>query len=362
MWGSLGITITQVTKGDTVRGGSGIRGLDPGYFALVMATGIVSVALHLEGFGVLSDVLLGITVVCAVALLILTGVRLIRHRDALVDDVRAPQRAFGFFTLVAGANVVGVRFALDGHVALPAVLAVAAGLLWGFLGYLIPWTAVLGRHERPIIATANGTWFVWVVAAQSVSVSAATLQPAIPGCQSFCAIVAVGNWAVGLILYAAAGLFVGARMLQYRLDAADLTPPYWIAMGAASISVLAGARIVEMADAPILAAVRGMAAGTSVVLWAFATWLIPPLLLAGWWRHGVHRVPLRYGPELWSIIFPLGMYSVASSYLGIADRLPVVGVIGRVELWLAVTAWTAAFIAMLVHFARRVRDRLRRTP
>lgn len=351
-----------MTTGGTVTRGSGIRGLDPGYFALVMATGIVSIALHLEGFRVLSQVLLVVTVACFVVLLVLTGVRVILHVDAVALDVYAPQRAFGFFTLVAGANVLGVRLALDGHVMVPAVLAVGAGLLWGFLGYLIPWTAVLGRHERPIIATANGTWFIWVVAAQSVSVIAATLQPAIEGCRSVCAIVAVGNWAIGVILYAAAGLFVGARMMQYTLDATDLTPPYWIAMGAASISVLAGARIVEMADAPIVAAVRGVVAGTAVVLWAFATWLIPPLVLAGWWRHRVHRVPLRYGPDLWSIIFPLGMYSVASSYLGIADRLPVVSAIGRVELWLAVAAWTATFVAMVVHFARRVRDRLRPTP
>ena len=61
-----------------------------------------------------------------------------------------------------------------------------------------------------------------------------------------------------------------------------------------------------------------------MVFWAFATWLIPVLVAAGWWRHVIHRVPLRYEATLWSIVFPLGMYAVAGIYLGRADHLPVV--------------------------------------
>lgn len=52
------------------------------------------------------------------------------------------------------------------------------------------------------------------------------------------------------------------------------TPAYWVAIGATAITVLAGARIVEMANAPMVAATRGLVAGTSVVFWAFGGWLI----------------------------------------------------------------------------------------
>lgn len=346
-----------MTTGDATKRDSWIRNLNPGYFALVMATGIISVRLQVAGFHVVSEVLLVVAIISFLVLLVLTVARLVRHTDAMVGDLYAPQRAFGFFTLIAGANVLGVRLALDGFHWVTLVLLVAAGLLWVLLGYLIPWTAVLGRQERPIIATANGTWFIWVVAAQSVAVSAATLQPIIEQCRSLCAVVAVGNWSVGVILYAAAGVFVAARMMEYNLGPADLTPPYWVAMGAASITVLAGARIVNMTDVPIVAAVRELVAGVSVVLWAFATWLIPPLLVAGWWRHRIHRIPLRYGPDLWGIVFPLGMYSVAGTFLGLVDKLPVVGVFAKVELWLAVLAWVVTFAAMLVHLVRSLTRR-----
>ena len=125
-------------------------------------------------------------------------------------------------------------------------------------------------------------------------------------------------------------------------------------MGALAITVLAGARIVEMADAPMVAVTRDLIAGLAVVFWAFATWLIPVLVAAGWWRHVSRRVPLRYDATLWSIVFPLGMYAVAGIYLGRADDLPVVELIGRVELWLAFAACLLLLLAMVVHLVRTV--------
>ncbi|HET7303831.1 MAG TPA: tellurite resistance/C4-dicarboxylate transporter family protein [Segeticoccus sp.] len=333
-----------------------LHGLTPGYFALVMASGILSVGMHLNGRPVLSGILLVVCLVAYVLLVVLTGWRLVAHREAVVDDFMDPARAFGFFTFIAGTNVLGVRLALDGYHGVTAGLLVVAALTWLVLGYVVPWTAVLGRTQRPVIATANGTWFIWVVASQSVAASAATLEPvAHEGYwRDALAVVAVFSWSVGVFLYAAAGIFVAARMLLYDLRPLDLTPPYWVAMGAAAITVLSGARIVEMAEAPMVDATRGLISGASVVFWAFATWLIPVLAAAGWWRHWRHRVPLTYEATLWSIIFPLGMYAGAGLYLGHANTLPLVGAIGGGELWIASAAWLLTFVAMALHLVRTV--------
>jgi tellurite resistance protein TehA-like permease len=91
------------------------------------------------------------------------------------------------------------------------------------------------------------------------------------------------------------------------------------------------------------------------MFWAFATWLIPALLAAGWWRHVHHRVPLRYEATLWSIVFPLGMYAVAGIYLGRADHLPIVEGIG--SAWLiavAFVAWAVVFVAMAANLVTTV--------
>lgn len=329
-----------------------VQTLDPGYFALVMGTGIVSIGMRNHGLTAFSVALLWLSAFAYVLLVLLSIARAVLFWAQLRADFDDPRRGFRFFTFVAGTGVLGARLALAGHRHTALALLAVAWVAWILLGYIVPWTAVLSREERPVIASANGTWFIWVVASQSVAVLAAALEPTINTGRRELALLAVFSWSVGVFLYAAAGIFVAARMMLYPLQPADLTPPYWVAMGATAITVLAGARIVQMADAPMVNVTRGLIAGASVVFWAFGTWLIPVLVAAGWWRHVTHRIPLRYEATMWSIVFPLGMYGVAGHYIGAADHLPIVRVIGENETWVALAAWAMTFGAMSRHLLR----------
>ncbi|HTM85883.1 MAG TPA: tellurite resistance/C4-dicarboxylate transporter family protein [Mycobacterium sp.] len=338
------------TRGGWAR--EAVRTLNSSYFALVMATGIVSIAMQIHHAHPISVTLLWLAGIEYVALLGIYLWRLARFRSAVTADLSNPGRAFGYFTFVAATGVLSTRLALDRHHAAALVLLAVGLLAWLVLGYVIPWTAVLRRARRPVLQYANGSWFVWAVASQSIAVLAATLESSVDLGRRELALLAVFSWSVGIFLYAAAGTLVAVRMLLYPLRPDDVTPPYWVSMGATAITVLAGARIVQMADAPMLTATRGLVAGASVVFWAFGTWLIPPLVAAGLWRHVVHRIPLHYEAPLWSIVFPLGMYGVGSHYLGQIDHLPTVEAIGADESWVALAAWTVTFVAMLVHLTR----------
>lgn len=334
-----------------------VRTLTPGYFALVMASGIVSIGLEQQGLGWASLVLFAVAAVAYVALVVLNLWRFVAFRDAMVGDFRAPHRAFGFFTFVAGTNVLGSRAAGEGWHTLTAVLLAVAALAWLLLGYVIPWSAVLSRSERPVVALANGTWFIWVVASQSVGLAASSLEHAFVGARELLAILAVLSWSVGVFLYAAAAIIVSLRIMLYPFEPEDLDPPYWVSMGAVAITVVAGAQIAGMESAPMVDATRALIAGLSVVFWSFATWLIPVLVAAGAWRHFVRRVPLRYQATLWSIVFPLGMYSVAGTYLGRVDDLPIVEAVGDGWLWVALAAWAVVGVAMVRHLALTLRGR-----
>ncbi len=323
--------------------------LNPGYFALVMGTGIISVSMHKEGFPWISAILFILAAIGWLVILVISCLRILRHRDLFRADFTDPRRGFGFFTFVAATDVLGTRIALAGYHLLAVALLALGVLSWFVLGYVVPWTAVLNPSIRPALTGANGTWFIWVVGSESIAVLAATLQPTVgPGRRSL-ALIAVFSWSVGVFLYAGVAVLVIARLLLYPLEPEDFTPVYWVAMGATAITVLAGSRIVQMADAPMVAATRGLAAGASVLFWAFGTWLIPVLVAGAWWRHITHRIRLTYDATLWSIIFPLGMYAVASYYLGHVDHLPIVGTIGDIMSWVALAAWTVTFAAMVWH-------------
>lgn len=327
--------------------------LPPGSFAFVMATGIVSVGMAQQDLRVLSFVLLIIAGAAWLLLMVALVLRMVFYRDRIIADLHDPRLAFGFFTLIAGTDVLAVRLAQEHHNVSVALLAFATvtGLV---LGYAVPWAAVLSREQRPVLSDANGTWFIWVVASQSVATAAASIEPAVTVGQAELAVLAVAAWSVGIVLYGACAVMVALRLMLYPLSPADLNPPYWVSMGAMAITVVAGAKVVEMTSTPIVEATGGLIAGLAVLCWAWATWLIPVLFAVGVWRHWVHRIPLRYEATWWSIVFPLGMYAVAGMYLGRADALPIVERIGAWWLWVAVAAWLFAAVLMVWSwFSRR---------
>ncbi len=321
--------------------------LSPGYFALVMATGILAIGAGQRGWEGLSLALLVLTAVEYAILCALTVWRLLAFRPQVAADFHDSRKAFLFFTFVAGTDVLATGLAGEGWFTAAAVLLAVAATSWLVLGYTVPWVAVLARVERPVVAEANGTWFIWVVASQSVAVAAATLEPHYDSARHALSIVAVMSWSVGVVLYVASAVFVSLRLMLYPLKPEDLDPPYWVSMGAVAITVVAGARIVEMESAPMVDSVRGLVAGLVVVFWCFATWLIPALAAVGVWRHLIRRVPFGYEPTWWSIVFPLGMYAVAGIYLGRANDLPIVEWIGEAWMWVALAAWVIAFSAMV---------------
>ena len=126
-------------------------------------------------------------------------------------------------------------------------------------------------------------------------------------------------WGVGIVLYGVFVTLFSYRIFFLRVEAVDMNPLFWVIMGAAAISVNAGSTlIVTPTGLPFLSDMHAFVDGTTLVLWAWATWWIPLLVIFGVWRHAVMRHPLVYHPMYWSLVFPLGMYTLATYRLALA--------------------------------------------
>jgi C4-dicarboxylate transporter/malic acid transport protein. len=129
--------------------------------------------------------------------------------------------------------------------------------------------------------------------------------------------IALSLWLWGGMLYIWIIVLIFYRYSFFPLTAKDLVPPYWINMGAMAISTLAGSLlIVNAAKAPYLHSLLPFLKGFTVFYWATGSWWIPLLVTLELWRHGIKRLPIRYDPLYWGVVFPLGMYSLCTISYG----------------------------------------------
>ena len=128
----------------------GVRGLSPAYFALVMATGIVSIAVERAGLRAIATVLLWLNVAQYLLLWILTSWRLLRYRRALLDDLTDHQSGPGFFSAVAATSVMGNQLVLIGAYDFAVALWIFGVFLWIVLTYAI-FTSLTIKETKPTI-------------------------------------------------------------------------------------------------------------------------------------------------------------------------------------------------------------------
>jgi tellurite resistance protein TehA-like permease len=332
-----------------------LASMPPASFAMVMATGIVSIACQLLGVPSVAAALLIVNIIFYVALWILTITRALRYRARLMADLSHHARAVGFFTMVAATSVIGSQVLLVvGAWSVAAACWVAGIALWAIVTYTV-FTALTVRVDKPSLAEGiNGGWLLPVVAAQSVSVLGAQLASGLgshtPLALFFCVVMWLGGgmlyiWIISLIFY---------RYTFFPMSPSDLAPPYWINMGAVAISTLAGTLLAAAAPlSPLVQDLLPFIKGLTLLFWATATWWIPMLVILGVWRHVYRRFPLRYDPLYWGAVFPLGMYTVCTFRVaGMVDE-PALLIIPRVFLYIALGAWALAFTGLVGSFARK---------
>lgn len=345
--------------------GRALSTLDPGYFAWVMASGIVSVGTGLLGYAVLSRVVLGFTVAAFVALTLAYAARVVLYWASFRQSLRDPATAMAYFTVVAGTDVLATRLSMAGHPLPTLVLGGAASVVWLALTYGLPCSIVVAA-KRPVLGEINGTWLIWVVGTQSLSiVASAASATARPGpLREQLPAVAISLWGVGVMLYIILIVTIFLRLLLVEVTPAEMGPAYWIAMGATAISARAAAGILVLhgpGTAALVASLRPFLLGFSVVLWAFGTWWVPLLVLFGFWRYLGRGYSKAYEPRLWSVVFPLGMYTVASWSLGRAGGFGFMVAVARAWVWVGVAAWAAVMLAMAMALAKAL-SRHRRKP
>jgi tellurite resistance protein TehA-like permease len=327
-----------------------VKQLPPAYFALVMATGIISITAREFQLAPLADGLFVFNLAAYTVLAAMTVLRAFRYPQPFFADMTDHLLGPGFFTAVAASCILGTQFLLIAHSLTAAIILLSLGVvLWIGLTYTVFTAFTIKRAKPPLEHGITGAWLIAVVATQSIAVLAALIardwpQPLRLELNFF----ALSMWLWGGMFYIWIISLIFYRYSFFAFSPGDLTPPYWINMGAMAISTLAGARLVENApDAPFLASLLPFLKGFTVFYWATATWWIPMLLVLGVWRHLIQKFPLRYDPLYWGAVFPLGMFSIATQQMAKALDLPFLDPLPWAMFLAALVAWTLTFTGLL---------------
>lgn len=333
-----------------------IEALSPAYFGMAMATGIVSLAAHLAAMAWIARLLFALNLAVYAGLWVVNLLRAARHGAAFRADLADHLRAPGYFTWVAATGVLGAQCVILQSAYRAAWLLWAVALvLWIVFTYGI-FAALTVKAEKPALDRGiNGAWLLAVVATQSIAVLS-TLLAMREGAPWKVPLnfLALSMWLWGGMLYIWMMTLIFYRYTFFRLAPGDLTPPYWINMGAMAISTLAGSLLIASSrDAPLLAALRPFLEGFTVFYWATGTWWIPMLLLLGAWRYLYMRHPLRYDPLYWGAVFPLGMYAAATHEMSLVLDLGFLRPLSDAFAYIALAAWALVSVGFLASLASR---------
>jgi tellurite resistance protein TehA-like permease len=328
---------------------SPIASLFPGYFALVMATGIVAVAASQQNVDWLADVLYVVAAAAYVVLVVLLVVRIVRYWALFAADVTAHAKGFAFLTIVAGTNVLAAAsIVIHGWRDLAWILWWIGIALWVVFLYTTLIAVVIGGEKPGLESGINGSWFLLTVSTESVAVVVGLLLAR--SSSDLLAFTGIAAFTLGVVLYVIVMTMVFLRWTFQPLDPTEADPPAWIAAGAVAITVLAGSNLLlASSKSSRIADLAPFIEGVVIMAWATSTFWFPLMVAIGVWRHLVRRLPLRYHPSYWALVFPLGMYGAATFRMRAAIDLHELAWLPKFTLAVALIAWTVTFVGLVHH-------------
>ena len=333
-----------------------VRQFTPNWFAVVMGTGVLALALaqwpgDVPGLRVLAE---GVWWFDVLLFVLFTGLytarwvlffdearRIFAHSTVSMFFGTIPM---GLATLINGLLVFGLPRWGEGVVPLAETLwwiDVAMSLA---CGVLIPFLMFTRQEHR--IDQMTAVWLLPVVAAEVAAASGGLLAPHLADAHSQLVMLVTSYilWAFSLPVAFSILTILLLRMALHKLPHENMAASSWLALGPIGTGALG--MLLLGGDAPLIFAANGLpglgevAAGLGLVagitLWGFGFWwmLMALLITARYLRTGI---PFNLG--WWGFTFPLGVYALATLKLASLLSLGFFTVFGCVLVAMLAAMW-----------------------
>jgi tellurite resistance protein TehA-like permease len=327
------------------------KNLSPANFAFVMSSGVLSIIFHKAGWVDLSWLFLIIGSIGYGVLISLFISRLFVLRRQVLQDFKDVQKMFKYLTFSAGSNALAVSCCLSGYNSVGLILGVIGTLSTIVLTYTLFCT--LFFHIQMPIQAISPFWLLLAIACNSSGIVITTLFDNGMIASEMLLLLAFCFWTFGVFIYLIFMTLNIFRMLFFPFEGQDMDPCYWTCMGAAAIAVVDGSQFILVQNPSLFVnAVKPFMEGMVLFLWGWGTAWIPILCLMELWKAAYFKVPFHYQPSLWGMVFPLGMYTMATDLLRFSIHVDILQGVAKVFLWITFFMWClVAYMSKLNPFS-----------
>ncbi|UAY55433.1 tellurite resistance/C4-dicarboxylate transporter family protein [Arachidicoccus terrestris] len=325
-------------------------------FAMVMATGILSIAALLEGYTWLAWLLYYTDVFLFIVLFIFMLRRLLVEWPLFIKDFMSYEKGPGVFTFIIAMCMIGNQVILfNSWQTLGQVILTVAVMTWIIVNYGFFFFVTTTNRKKSLKDGISGSWLLSVVSIQAIAVLIIYCSN-----QSETGLfIATCLFFTGSVFYLYLMSLIIYRISFFELHARDLGAAYWINMGATAITALAGSLLLLNGhEFHLIVALTPFIKGLTLLFWSAGTWWIPLLILLGIWRHVIRKVktPITasgYSPTYWAFVFPLGMYTASTYRLSETLDLAFLKIIPDYFIFIAMATWCAVMTGLIRHLLEK---------
>ncbi len=324
--------------------------LSPSVFSIVLGTGGVSLCANLLGLRKVALALLALNALLLAIAWIATVLRVAWTARALLADLTDLTRGPSFFFAPLATGIFGIQIAvLTDAQNLVQPCWIFSLVLWLLLSCLFMVGASVREGQAGFAEAISPTWLL-PGAALIVTVGLGTHVMREAGETLLFGLY--GGLLLGFFFNVVVMVALLYRWLFLPMRPEQLLANNWINMGGFAIVVVAGLKLAALHGRSVPA---GATAWSEIPIrplvifsWVVATWWVPILLAAGFWRHALQRVPFRYETPYWALVFSPSVYALATAGLIAEHNLVALMWVPPAFAVFASIAW----VALMVSFVR----------